>query len=174
MLHNVIMRQFLLKLNASFSILKKEKQELTWITTTNELLNNFREHKSEYKNRFRPFSQYEYIGDGKFFNTSTSPPNEIDNPTAKFPLKHRNERTQHLSGEPWYQEVIELRKQANDYKVQMVQPFRGNSVPISVPRLGNRPGSTTYVSDLQPANEPSWAGGQARISLSAGIGHFYP
>merc|ERR1719431_877376 len=27
-----------------------------------------------------------------------------------------NERTQHLSGEPWYQEVIELRKQANDYK----------------------------------------------------------
>jgi len=75
-----------------------------------------KEHKSEYKNRFRPFSQYEYIGDGKFFNTSTSPPNEIDNPTAKFPLKHRNERTQHLSGEPWYQEVIELRKQANDYK----------------------------------------------------------
>jgi len=75
-----------------------------------------KEHKSEYKNRFRPFSQYEYIGDGKFFNTSNSPPNEIDNPTAKFPLKHRNERTQHLSGEPWYQEVIELRKQANDYK----------------------------------------------------------
>merc|ERR1719233_357699 len=75
-----------------------------------------KEHKSEYKNRFRPFSQYEYIGDGKFFNTSTSPPNEIDNPTAKLPLKHRNERTQHLSGEPWYQEVIELRKQANDYK----------------------------------------------------------
>merc|ERR1712106_544564 len=31
-------------------------------------------------------------------------------------LKHRNERTQHLSGEPWYQEVIELRKAANDYK----------------------------------------------------------
>merc|ERR1712106_743429 len=75
-----------------------------------------KEHKSEYKNRFRPFSQYEYIGDGKFHNTSTSPPNEIDNPTAKFPLKHRNERTQHLSGEPWYQEVIELRKAANDYK----------------------------------------------------------
>merc|ERR1712106_842274 len=75
-----------------------------------------KEHKSEYKNRFRPFSQYEYIGDGKFHNTSTSPPNEIDNPTAKFPLKHRNERTEHLSGEPWYQEVIELRKAANDYK----------------------------------------------------------
>merc|ERR1711892_1537870 len=75
-----------------------------------------KEHKSEYKNRFRPFSQYEYIGDGKFFNTSTSPPNEIDNPTAKFPMKHRNERTEHLSGEPWYQEVIELRKAANDYK----------------------------------------------------------
>jgi len=75
-----------------------------------------KEHKSEYKNRFRPFSQYEYIGDGKFHNTSNSPPNEIDNPTAKFPLRHRNERTEHLSGEPWYQEVIELRKAANDYK----------------------------------------------------------
>jgi len=75
-----------------------------------------KEHKSEYKNRFRPFSQYEYIGDGKFHNTSSSPPNEIDNPTAKFPMKHRNERTPHLSGEPWYQEVIELRKAANDYK----------------------------------------------------------
>ena len=34
-------------------------------------------------------------------------------------MKHRNERTEHLSGEPWYQEVIELRKAANDYKVKI-------------------------------------------------------
>ena len=29
----------------------------------------------------------------------------------------RSDRGAHLAGEPWYQEVIELRKQANDYKV---------------------------------------------------------
>ena len=29
----------------------------------------------------------------------------------------RSERGAGLAGEPWYQEVIELRKQANDYKV---------------------------------------------------------
>merc|ERR1719431_1432071 len=77
-----------------------------------------REHKSEYKNRFRPFSQYEYIGDGKFHNTSTSPPNEIDNQAGgKFAHKPRHQlQDSNLAGEPWYQEVIELRKQANDYK----------------------------------------------------------
>ena len=37
----------------------------------------FREYKSEYKNKYRPFSQYEYVGDGKFFNTSKSPPSEV-------------------------------------------------------------------------------------------------
>ena len=36
----------------------------------------FREFKSEYKQKFRPFSQYEYCGDGKFVNTSVSPPSE--------------------------------------------------------------------------------------------------
>jgi len=75
-----------------------------------------REHKSEYKNRFRPFSQYEYIGDGKFQNTSTSPPNEIDQQAGhKFPNRPR-QQDNNLTGEPWYQEVIELRKAANDYK----------------------------------------------------------
>ena len=80
---------------------------------------NIREHRSEYKNRFRPFSQYEYIGDGKFLNTSTSPPNEIDNPSVRWP-KQAPARQENLSGEPWYQEVIELRKTANDYKVSKI------------------------------------------------------
>ena len=31
--------------------------------------------------------------------------------------QHERERGTNLAGEPWYQEVIELRKQANDYKV---------------------------------------------------------
>ena len=30
----------------------------------NKNLNISREYKSEYKQKFRPFSQYEYIGDG--------------------------------------------------------------------------------------------------------------
>ena len=67
----------------------------------------FREYKSEYKQKFRPFSQYEYCGDGKFHNTSASPPSETVVDLA---------RSGPQSGDPWYQEVIELRKAANDYK----------------------------------------------------------
>jgi len=74
-----------------------------------------KEYKSEYKQKFRPFSQYEYIGDGKFYNTSSSPPNEVDNPTVRWP-KQKPAKQENLSGEPWYQEVIELRKAATDYK----------------------------------------------------------
>ena len=83
-----------------------------------------REYKSEYKQRFRPFSQYEYIGDGKFHNTSTSPPGDTVD-TGHGSMGHKissarsageGGRSHHLSGEPWYQEVIELRKVANDYK----------------------------------------------------------
>ena len=36
-----------------------------------------RAYRSEYKQKFRPFSQYEYAGEGKFYNTSTSPPSEV-------------------------------------------------------------------------------------------------
>ncbi|CAG7837232.1 unnamed protein product [Allacma fusca] len=55
-----------------------------------------KEYKSEYKKRFRPFSQYEYV-DGRFFKKKGD--QEIEN--------------------PWYKEVIELRKKAGEYK------FRG-------------------------------------------------
>lgn len=85
-----------------------------------------KEYKSEYKQRYRPFSQYEYIGDGKFHNTSTSPPGDaVDTGPGAGTMVHkisarrqheRAERGANLAGEPWYQEVIELRKQANDYK----------------------------------------------------------
>jgi len=66
-----------------------------------------KEYKSEYKQKFRPFSQYEYCGDGKFHKTSVSPPSETV-PDTSQPTS--------LSGSPWFQEVIELRKAANDYK----------------------------------------------------------
>ncbi|XP_021954725.1 mucin-5AC isoform X2 [Folsomia candida] len=55
-----------------------------------------KEYKSEYKKQFRPFSQYEYV-DGKFFKKK----GDQDTPN------------------PWYKEVIELRKKAGDYR------FRG-------------------------------------------------
>ena len=38
----------------------------------------------------------------------------------KIAARSRQERSQNLSGEPWYQEVIELRKAANDYKVNNI------------------------------------------------------
>merc|ERR550519_3139334 len=43
------------------------------------------------------------------------PPNEVDNPTVRWP-KQKPAKQENLSGEPWYQEVIELRKAATDYK----------------------------------------------------------
>merc|ERR1719285_1555788 len=54
-----------------------------------------KEHKSEYKQKFRPFSQYEYIGDGKFHNTSSSPPNELELATARWP-KQRPAKQENL------------------------------------------------------------------------------
>lgn len=53
-----------------------------------------REYLSEYKKRFRPFSQYEYV-DGRFFKKKGD--QEI--------------------GSPWFHEVIELRKKAGEYRV---------------------------------------------------------
>lgn len=53
-----------------------------------------KEYKSEYKKQFRPFSQYEYV-DGKFFK----------------------KKGDHDFGNPWFKEVIELKKQAADYRV---------------------------------------------------------
>ena len=84
-----------------------------------------RDYKSEYKQRFRPFSQYEYLGDGRFVtnangNGQVTPPvctaSKIKQQLALQP------KATSLHGEPWYREVVELRKQANDYKVCMYSP----------------------------------------------------
>ena len=79
----------------------------------------FREYKSEYKQKYRPFSQYEYVGEGRFHNTSTSPPGETADTTdsGHKTAARRQPRPDTAGGEPWYKEVIELRKAANDYKV---------------------------------------------------------
>lgn len=65
--------------------------------------------KTEYKKNFRPFSQYEYYG-GKF--TKRDVPNNICD-DAKINLLDGNT----TNSEPWYREVVELRKKAGEYKV---------------------------------------------------------
>ena len=54
------------------------------------------------------------MGEGRFQSTSSSPPSETVVDSGRAGSRARQGA---LSGEPWYQEVIELRKQANDYKV---------------------------------------------------------
>lgn len=60
-----------------------------------------RAYKSEYRKKFRPFSQYQYV-DGKFH-------------------KVKGEETAAAGGSEspnnWYKEVIELRRQAGQYRV---------------------------------------------------------
>lgn len=69
-----------------------------------------REYLSEYKKRFRPFSQYEYV-DGKFFKKKGD--QEI--------------------GSPWFHEVIELRKKAGEYRVRTIILKQANlNIPASV------------------------------------------
>ncbi|XP_076053125.1 uncharacterized protein LOC143032368 isoform X4 [Oratosquilla oratoria] len=55
-----------------------------------------RAYKSEYRKKFRPFSQYQYV-DGKFHKVKTD---ESD------------------SGNTWYKEVLELRRQAGQYRAK--------------------------------------------------------
>ena len=75
-----------------------------------------RDYKSEYKQRFRPFSQYEYLGDGRFVTNANGNGPVTTASKIKQQLALQPKATS-LHGEPWYREVVELRKQANDYKV---------------------------------------------------------
>ena len=60
-----------------------------------------RAYKSEYRKKFRPFSQYQYV-DGKFLKV------KAEEATAAGTTESPNN---------WYKEVIELRKQAGQYRV---------------------------------------------------------
>ena len=89
----------------------------------------------------------------------------------------RSERGAGLAGEPWYQEVIELRKQANDYKVwhhiilTMYSMYQSNIIitititviMIAVSGLGDGPGAPSPLPDLQSARG---RGDQAGVSVS--------
>lgn len=65
--------------------------------------------KTEYKKNFRPFSQYDYA-EGRFITKK-----EITN--EDVPDTNHNMIDGNLSKESWYQEVVELRKKAGEYKV---------------------------------------------------------
>jgi hypothetical protein len=73
-----------------------------------------KEFKTEYKKRFRPFSQYEYV-DGRF-NKRKQEATDLVEQRPPTPLEHHI--TADLTpSDPWYTEVIELRKKAGQYKV---------------------------------------------------------
>lgn len=67
------------------------------------------EIKTEYKKNFRPFSQYDYA-EGKFTSRK-------DVANEDVPDTNQNIMDGNLNKESWYQEVVELRKKAGEYKV---------------------------------------------------------
>lgn len=82
-----------------------------------------RELKSEYRVRYRPFSQYEYI-DGRFIPGSSSQPNGGGQQEPGLEKKQEvvakavqvSEVDSGGAPQPWYKEVVELRKEACNYK----------------------------------------------------------
>jgi hypothetical protein len=62
-----------------------------------------KEIKTEYKKKFRPFSQYDYV-EGKFLKKNDA----VHLPDAMPELPQ---------SDSWYREVLELRKKAGEYRV---------------------------------------------------------
>jgi len=72
-----------------------------------------KEFKTEYKKRFRPFSQYEYV-DGRFNKRKQEADLMAPEPP---PLEPHIADLTPSSNDPWFKELIELRKKAGEYKV---------------------------------------------------------
>lgn len=68
------------------------------------------EFNTEYKKKFRPFSQYEYTGGG--FSVR-----EVNSDAVDDTRKVYNEMDKDAS---WYREVVELRKKAGEYRVSII------------------------------------------------------
>nr|CAD7438815.1 unnamed protein product [Timema bartmani] len=68
-----------------------------------------KEFKTEYKKKFRPFSQYDYV-EGKFQKKKESESVSLPFAFAELP-----------QGDSWYREVLELRRKAGEYKVSLLQ-----------------------------------------------------
>lgn len=70
-----------------------------------------KEIKTEYKKRFRPFSQYEYT-EGRFTKKKEGDLMATTVPDIPLPGDFPPQ-----AGDAWYHEVLELRKKAGEYKV---------------------------------------------------------
>ena len=95
------------------------------------------------------------MGEGRFQSTSSSPPSETVVDSGRAGSRARQGA---LAGEPWYQEVIELRKQANDYKVGPALYCTALLLCCAVSGMGDRPGAAPHVPPLHPADLPTRAG----------------
>ena len=69
-----------------------------------------RRYKTEYKKNFRPFSLYQYV-DGQFCKTSSADHQQQQQPSVNQGQQQGTGATE-KGGDPWYQEVVELRKKA--------------------------------------------------------------
>jgi hypothetical protein len=77
-----------------------------------------RRYKTEYKKNFRPFSLYQYV-DGQFCKASSGATAGEGGGSADHPQQQQLQQQlqQSEKGDPWYHEVLELRKKAGEYKV---------------------------------------------------------
>lgn len=78
-----------------------------------------RRYKTEYKKNFRPFSLYQYV-DGQFCKASSGATagGEGGGGSADHQQQQLQQQLQQSEkGDPWYHEVLELRKKAGEYKV---------------------------------------------------------
>lgn len=82
--------------------------ELEPLVNDNAILEEekLKDFNTEYKKKFRPFSQYEY-SEGKF-TSKLEDNDEID--------EAKNALLNGTANESWYKEVVELRKKAGEYK----------------------------------------------------------
>lgn len=81
----------------------------------NEKCQQSKEFSSEYKKKFKPFTQYEYQeNEGRFANKNESKPEQ----ETLIETKENGPNLlygKNVSG--WFKEVVELRKKAGEYKV---------------------------------------------------------
>ena len=73
-----------------------------------------RRYKTEYKKNFRPFSLYQYV-DGQFCKASATAGGAGSADQPQQPQQQQQQQSE--KGDPWYHEVLELRKKAGEYKV---------------------------------------------------------
>ncbi|KAJ8980720.1 hypothetical protein NQ317_019215 [Molorchus minor] len=117
-----------------------ELEPLVNKTVHNEKVKEVR--NSEYTKKFRPFSQYEYTSGGGFASKDIT--NDVMNDVSNHPVNIDKDSS-------WYQEVVELRKKAGEYK------HRGWGSELAPDRL----------SDIYNKQVELWDQVSRRSSLSA-------